>query len=107
MQAPINLGYNNPQGVAGYLNGGTLFVKRFQAKEDGNYSDLGVAFETFSNESFLEVESLGELKEVLPGETAVHIEYWNLMETEAVFDARDEQQIHRFAENYLSEREER
>lgn len=99
--APVNLGYNNPERVAGYLNKGTLFVKRFEANDKGNYSDMGVAFETFSNEAFLEVESLGELKSVAPGEMSMHVEQWELKDTNDTFGPQDEEAMRTFAEKYL------
>ena len=98
---PVNLGYNNPLGVAGYLNNGTLFIDRFDSKDGGNYPDRGSAFETYSDENFMEVESLGELKVVQPGETVEHIENWELVKADDAFEPRDEETLQAFAEKYM------
>lgn len=97
----MNLGYNNPLGMAGYLNNGTLFINRFDSLPEGNYPDKGSAFETYSDENFMEVESLGELTEVQPEETVTHIEEWTLVETSETFGARDEEEMKAFAEKYM------
>ncbi len=39
---------------------------------------MGSNFETFTNESMLEVETLGPLTRVEPGECVEHIETWQL-----------------------------
>jgi hypothetical protein len=76
-----------------YFIHGVVFLKRFEAVEGGHYPYFGVIFETYTNESFLEMESLGVLKSVAPGETAAHTEYWSLhrearpAETDAAADA--------------------
>lgn len=72
------LGLAHTQGAVGYLNGGTLFVKRFAYETGKLYPDFGVNFETFTNEDMLEMESLGPLVELGPGQTAEHAERWEL-----------------------------
>lgn len=93
---PVNLGYNNLLGTVGYLNSGTLFINRFHVNPNGIYSDGGAACETFSNEFFLEVESLGELKDVAAGETVEHTEEWELFGTEEKLQPRDEESLRIF-----------
>jgi len=55
-----------------------MFVKRFGWVEGATYPDGGVNFETFSNEDFLELESLGPLVALDPGASASHEERWEL-----------------------------
>jgi hypothetical protein len=87
------VGIRSERHFAMYFNHGDMFLKRFEAVEGGNYPDYGVNFETYTNESILEMESLGVLKSVAPGETAAHTEYWSLRrearpeETDAAADA--------------------
>jgi hypothetical protein len=99
--APVNLGYNNPLGVAGYLDNGTLFITRFTVDETKTYSDRGAAFETFSNDMWLEVESLSPLTDLAAGDQVEHKEQWELIATDDVFAARDEKEIAEFAHKYL------
>lgn len=90
---PFKFGINSEHGYAMFFNRGDLFIKRFEAKPDGNYSDGGMSFEAYTNKLFLEVESLGELKTLKQGESTEHIERWSLMRadmpelTDAAIDA--------------------
>jgi hypothetical protein len=79
-ETPFKLGTNNENGWAAYYNAGNLFVKYYEHNPDGKYPDFGVSFEAYVNDHFLELESLGELRELQPGETAEHIETWNLFQ---------------------------
>src|SRR3954447_13948954 len=72
------LGLAHKAGAVGYLNGGTLFVKRFGYVEGSPYPDQGVNFETFTNEDMLEMESLGPMVRLAPGQSAEHVETWEL-----------------------------
>ncbi len=77
-ETAFKIGINSESGTALYFNRGSLFVKKFDVVDNGNYPDGGMNFETYTNESFLEVESLGELKTVNVGESSEHIEYWKV-----------------------------
>lgn len=74
----FKFGLNNEKQFAAYFNHGDLFIKRYTHLEDGVYPDFGVSFETFTNQHFIEMETLGELQPVAPGETVSHTENWEL-----------------------------
>jgi len=80
-------------GWVGYLNGGTLFVKRFTRQWGKAYPDRGVNYETFTNQDMLEMESLGPLVRLAPREAVEHAEQWDLLaglgefKDESQFDA--------------------
>ena len=76
---PTKLGLSRTCGWAGYLNGGTLFVKRFHYEPSATYPDRGASFETFSNAEMVEMESLGPLDTLKPGESIAHDETWTLL----------------------------
>jgi hypothetical protein len=78
-KGPTKLGFNHRLGWVGYLNSGTLFVKRFEYKEGAKYPDDGCNYETFSNEQFLEMESLGPVTTLKPGEKVELVETWDLV----------------------------
>jgi hypothetical protein len=42
------------------------------------YPDFGCSFETFTNNEFLEIETLGPMTKLLPGQTVEHVEHWAL-----------------------------
>ncbi|MGB7189135.1 MAG: hypothetical protein WBD10_03290 [Acidobacteriaceae bacterium] len=76
--SPQKLGLFNEDTWACYLLNGDLFVKRAQSNPSEAYPDLGCSFEMFTNNEFLELETLGPLRGVLPGESVEHTERWNL-----------------------------
>ena len=78
-KGPTKLGFGHRLGWTGYLNGGTLFVKRFGYEEGANYPDGGCNYETFTKEEFLEMESLGPVVTLKPRETATLQENWELV----------------------------
>jgi len=75
---PQKVGVLNVPGWAAYANSGTLFVVRFDYDADATYADMGSNFETFTNDEMLEVETLGPLSRVEPGECVEHVETWQL-----------------------------
>jgi hypothetical protein len=90
-KGPTKIGLAHRMGWAGYLNAGTLFVKRFTRVEGAAYPDGGVNYETFSNEDMLEMESLGPLVRLAPGAVAEHTETWELVS--GLTDIRNESDI--------------
>jgi hypothetical protein len=72
------LGLFNRDTWAAYLLNGEVFVKRTAADPNGKYPDFGCSFETFTNDQFLEVETLGPLTNVAPGKTVELVEHWGL-----------------------------
>jgi len=75
---PNKFGLANKDGWAAYLVHGTLFVKYFDYDPSEVYPDMGCNYETFSNEEMLEVESMGPLTLLGPGETVEHVETWRI-----------------------------
>jgi hypothetical protein len=90
---PTKIGLAHQMGWVGYLNGGTLFVKRLDYQEDKTYPDNGCNFETYSNEDMLEVESLGPIVQLAPGKEVEMVETWDLVPN--VSDFKDEAEIDR------------
>jgi hypothetical protein len=72
------LGLFNADTWAAYLLNGEAFVKRTKPDPSKTYTDFGCSFETFTNNEFLEIETLGPLTKVLPGQTVDHVEHWAL-----------------------------
>jgi len=77
-KSPIKYGMANMLGWAAYLAHGCLFVKYFDYDPIAVYPDFGCNFETFTNEDMLEVESLGPLTVLEPGDMIEHDETWRL-----------------------------
>ncbi len=77
-RGPTKIGLDHRLGWVAYLNSGTLFVKRFDYREGAVYPDMGTRYQTFSNEDMLEMETVGELVTLAPGESASLVESWEL-----------------------------
>jgi hypothetical protein len=77
-KGPTKIGLAHRMGWVGYVNAGTLFVKRFDYREGATYPDLGTRYQTFSNEDMLEMETVGELATLQPGQSAELAESWEL-----------------------------
>ena len=75
---PEKIGLFNPATRGAYLLNGELFVKKFAASAEEEYPDMGSSYETFTNERFLEIETLGPLRTLQPGESIEHLEEWSL-----------------------------
>jgi len=74
----FKIGYLNQDGWLAYWLDGTLFTKSFERSSKGSYPDLGCNVECYVNDQFVEIESLGPLVRLEPGETATHVETWRL-----------------------------
>ena len=71
-------GVYNPAGWCAYFLNGTLFLKGAPVTHGAVYPDFGCNFEIFTNPDFLELESLGPMVGLGPGESMSHTERWAL-----------------------------
>ena len=76
--APQKTGLFNRNTAAAYLLGSDLFIKRSVATDARKQPDFGCSYETFTNNEFLEMETLGVLGRVAPGQSVEHVEHWSL-----------------------------
>ncbi len=74
------LGITNYPGWSAYWLEGVTFVKYAPVISGAKYSDLGCAFETFTNGDMIEFETLGPLVNLEPGKSTTHIEHWGVFE---------------------------
>lgn len=70
------IGTDSRQGWAAYLWQQQLFFKRFPAQAPGEYPDGGATTEVYSSAEFLELENLGPLTTIEPGEEIAVAEDW-------------------------------
>ena len=87
------MGLNNGMPWAAYFLNGTLFAKKFPHEPHGIYPDRNSNFEAFSNEEMLEIETLGPIHTLEPGESLEQVEEWELFTGVPAFDARDDASI--------------
>ncbi len=75
---PTKLGTFNQRTIGAYLLNGEIFVKQYLADPSKTYPEFNCSFETFTNQDFLELETLGPVTRVAGGQTVEHIEKWAL-----------------------------
>lgn len=78
---PQKLGFYCAEGWVAYARGDLVFVKTYEPAP-GPHADLGCNTETFTNELFLELETLGPLVKIPPGGYSEHTERWSLFRAE-------------------------
>ncbi len=75
---PVKIGVSANPSLAGYWVGGNLFVKKFaRARED--YPDYGCDVELYTCGDFFELETLGPLSIIDPGQSIGHDEFWSVI----------------------------
>ena len=84
------VGLFNRDTWAAYLLNGEAFVKRASADPTKPYTDFGCSFETFTNNEFLEIETLGPITKVEPGHTVEQVEHWSLARNVSLIQQTDE-----------------
>lgn len=75
---PFKFGYPNIHGWAASFNHNNMFVKRHQHKTDCIYPDFNCSYETYTCDYMMELETLGPLVTLAPGQSVDHIESWAL-----------------------------
>jgi hypothetical protein len=79
------IGTQNARGWIAYRLRGELFVKWSPAHDDGlTYPDLGSSIECYHDHRFLELETLGPLVTLRPGDTLRHREVWQIFDLASV-----------------------
>ncbi len=87
---PQKTGIGNLHGWVAYVNGDRVFLKRYRHVEGAAYPDFGSSTELFTNALTLEVETLGPLTKLGPGETVSHVEHWFLFKSIPIGETEDE-----------------
>lgn len=75
---PFKVGNFNSHGWVAYALGDALFVKRFTVDTTGRYPDFGCTAEAYVKDACVELESLGTLKVLKPGEFMTYDETWEV-----------------------------
>lgn len=88
---PQKIGSFNKDTFGAYSLNGELFIKRYQADPKKTYPDMGASFETFTNADMEEIETMGALTRLAPGETVEHVERWTLHKDVKIGSLTDEE----------------
>lgn len=90
---PTKAGLSHTEQWIAYHRGDLLFLKTVEFDDRAVYPDRGCNFETFTNEEMLEVEALGPLVELAPGESTSHSEQWQLFDSVTAPPDRDDETL--------------
>ncbi len=101
MERAFKIGVNNEDGWGAYLNNGQLFIKRFDFDKNGEYPDYSVNYETYTNQFIMEIESLGTLETLRPGEYTEYEERWQIKECDDSFDRTNPESIDSFVKKHI------
>jgi hypothetical protein len=74
----LKIGYPNQRGWLAYWLNDTLFIIRAVYDPKAKYFDFGSSSECYCNDQFLELETLGPIASLAPGESATHFETWEV-----------------------------
>lgn len=94
ISAPQKAGFFNEHTRAAYLLGTDMFVKRYEANPLVPYPDFNCSFELFTNDEFLELETLGPIVDLMSGFSATHVEHWSL-HRDVHLNELNENELHR------------
>jgi hypothetical protein len=78
---PLKIGYSNPRGWMAYWLDGILFRKTFDIHPGATYPDGGCNAETYCNDKFIELETLGPLTKLAPGSSVTLTETWEIFKS--------------------------
>lgn len=77
-EKPQKIGMQSTVGWAAYILNDEVFIKTHDCVAGAKYVDFGCNLEIFTNKDILEIETLGEFKNVQAGNVAEHAEFWSL-----------------------------
>lgn len=76
-QVPAKIGYTNFEGKLYCFNKNQAMSISYPSDySKGEYPDFGVSCEIYTNKAILEIESLGHIGNIMPGNTVYHTEEW-------------------------------
>ena len=88
---PQKTGLFNVHAWTAYLLGNEIFFKYSKADPALDYPDFGCSIELFTNRFMMELETLGPLTRLQPGESVEHTERWILLRDVQLPDFSDAQ----------------
>jgi hypothetical protein len=93
----LKVGLFDDAGWVAYARDGTALVRRFVPAPGEPHTDLGCNVETYSDTRIFELEVLGPLRTLGPGETAVLDERWELRHVDPTAGTGDDEAVRELA----------
>ena len=96
----LKLGFDLNEAKLYYLLGDDIFVKQYETHHPyKKYPDNNCSFETYTCDTFIEIESLSPLEFVEPNKTLSLTEHWSLYKNTSNVQLLDEQSIEEIIRN--------
>ncbi len=89
----FKIGVDCNAGIGYYVYGNSVFSKEYTHVVGGNYADFGASYESYTNDTILEFETLSELQSVEPNGVIEHSETWKLYNKPCDLDPTDDSSI--------------
>ncbi len=77
-EGALKIGSPNPCNWLAYALDGVLFVKRSEYQKGANYLDRGASSQIYCNPDLIELETLGPVTNLKPGDSIEHQEIWQI-----------------------------
>jgi hypothetical protein len=87
---PVKVGYANSNGWLGYLRNAILFCKKYSHDTNATYPDFNSSTECYCNNRFIELETIGPLTRLEPGQSTQHVETWEIYPAPGIAASRDD-----------------
>ncbi len=97
----FKIGLFNLEGWGAYVVEDTAFIKMFEARPGETYPDGGMNFEAYTDYRFIELETLGALQTLPPGDHITHTELWRLTDAPNDWDRNNPEAALAFAQSRL------
>ncbi len=102
--AAIKIGFKVIDNYALYATEESVFVKRFIYDKSCVYPDNNVNYETYTNGKILEMETVGGLVDLQPGEQVEHDEFWSIYKNDSGLPkTKSEKAYQSFVDKYIKD----
>ena len=78
LDGPFKVGTSLRRGWVAHWRDGLMLIKHAGHDEDREYADMGASGQVYAHSDFTELETLGPLTDLAPGEVAEHHEDWEI-----------------------------
>lgn len=89
---PAKIGCLNLSGLLAYWRQGWIFARRFDPAPHQPHTDLNANAQVYLCEDFVEIETLGPLVRLPPGDSVNHVETWTVLPAPAEPTSEDDAQ---------------
>jgi len=97
----LKIGIKNTDGFGFYVVDGLVFIKKVTYQTGKKYPDANCNFEAYTNDKFIEMESLSPIEKLKQNEAVVHVENWNIKKIDEKIRLETESEIDEFVKKHV------